>query len=164
MKYEGPGSVILPVYVQVARSRPVLVACALLVVGSLFAPWTRLPDGQFLVVFGALDKLPGAERSGWSALAWLDLALVAVAAVVVAAAFVRAARLPALALCGAAAVAVVITALDGPERRVGPLTSDAGRVQMYSDTETAVIGPALCLLGLVLASAALFLRGRAAKS
>ena len=105
----------------------VLGIASLCLLGSLFLHWWQ-SEGEFLVLFGALDRQP-ALQNGWQALAGVDLVLAGAAAAGLFGAVLlvrgRAERrtLAALALVtvvALAAVAVRVSAPPDPTLEAGP--------------------------------------------
>jgi hypothetical protein len=107
-----------------ARSRlaTALVVCgALGLLGSLFLEWRISPVHNFLILFGALDRIGGffaADRTGWQLYSVANILLALLTALLLVAAFVRRRPLRAvaaiLALAGLAFAIHALLATPGP--------------------------------------------------
>lgn len=132
------------------------MAGAVAAAGALFLPWFEFGHGNFLILFGALERVGGGDLriTAWQAFGWQDLALVACSMVIVGAALAR------NAIVGvAAAVAGVVLTLtmigSGP-----PVNEDLGSLGVQSPfTHTNSVW--LAVAGFVVAAAALTVASRA---
>jgi hypothetical protein len=100
--------------------------------GSLFADWRLSPVRNFLILFGALNRLGGSfilgDRTGWQLYSVADILLAGLAFVLLAAAVIDRWQLRAAtaALALAALVFAVHALLDPPGLGSGPLAGFSG--------------------------------------